>query len=609
VTYQARDQRLGHRVAIKELFVDGSTRRGATVFAPTSLGTKEFGETKSRFLDEAKALAHFRNPGIVRVLNFFEDNNTAYLVMEFLEGRTVGAQIEEQGTLGAGAVERIAVATAQTLVAVHKAGLLHRDIKPDNIFLEKSNRVVLIDFGSVRSFAPGKTMSHTRLVTPGYAPLEQYGTAAKFGPYTDIYALGATLYHALTGKMPPPATDLMLGTPLPPLPRGTPAPLRRAVEQAMAVKVADRPQSADAFLELLKPAPPPPPKPKPAPPDALVTYLRQQNLTEPQLRNRLYEGTLDPAQLPSPVRQMLIQKQWLNAAGQVPEHLRRTAARPAPSPAEVLAAYLRKQGLTETQLQNQLYEGYVNPDGLPQDVRQILMRMNWLDHRGKVPDSKRRQIPRPAPTPPASPFPRPKPSRGQTLATYLRTQDMTEDQLQTWLYDGSLKPKNLPEDIRLLLIQKGWLDQKGRVSRKSRRAASTSASSVPLWPKADAKSSSSGSKANLPFSRGSRRPFRTTLNWTASLAGMGFCALALAQSRPVAEAVGEYLIGGSVGLVGGFVVSELAWWLLPLLLPVLSAYGAYFFAQRADLLPAYVLGLSVLAAALSLGFVKAVRRI
>ncbi|THF86891.1 serine/threonine protein kinase [Deinococcus sp. KSM4-11] len=270
ITYDAQDVRLGLRVAIKELFVDGSQRRVATVIPPGNLSTAEFQETKRRFLDEAKVLARFNDPGIVRVLNYFEENGTAYLVMEFLEGMTLGSAIEKNGPLPPTVALEVARSVARTLELVHGAGLLHRDIKPDNIFMHKTGRIVLIDFGSVRTFAPGQTVSHTRLVTPGYAPLEQYGNSARYGPYTDIYSLGATLHHALTGQMPPPATDLMLGTPLPPLPPGTPAPLRRAVEKSMALRVEDRPQTARALEELLvgpgQATAAPLPIPRPSPP-------------------------------------------------------------------------------------------------------------------------------------------------------------------------------------------------------------------------------------------------------------------------------------------------------------------------------------------------------
>ncbi|MDB5046874.1 MAG: protein kinase, partial [Deinococcus sp.] len=281
ITYAGEDTRLGLKVAIKELFLDGSSRRGKTVVAPGNISSAEYQTTKKGFLDEAKVLASFNDPGIVKVMNYFEENSTAYLVMEFLEGSTLGGLIEKRGPMPPDVVFEVARSVAKTLEVIHQRGLLHRDIKPDNIFFNQTGRIVLIDFGSVRAFVTGKTLSHTRLVTPGYAPLEQYGNSGRFGPYTDIYALGATLLHALTGQMPPPATDLMLGTPLPPMPDSTLPGLRKAITQAMALRVEDRPQSAQALLAILTtptaksktavpPAPPPrtptpvPPAPKPS---------------------------------------------------------------------------------------------------------------------------------------------------------------------------------------------------------------------------------------------------------------------------------------------------------------------------------------------------------
>ncbi|MFB9991088.1 protein kinase [Deinococcus oregonensis] len=273
ITYAGEDIRLGLKVAIKELFLDGSSRRGKTVVAPGNISSTEYQTTKTGFLDEAKVLASFNDPGIVKVMNYFEENSTAYLVMEFLEGSTLGGLIEKRGPMPPDVVFEVARSVARTLEVIHQRGLLHRDIKPDNIFFNQTGRIVLIDFGSVRAFVAGKTLSHTRLVTPGYAPLEQYGNSGRFGPYTDIYALGATLLHALTGQMPPPATDLMLGTPLPPMPDSTLPGLRRAVTQAMALRVEDRPQSAQALLAILTTpatkskaaAPPSPVFPAPAP--------------------------------------------------------------------------------------------------------------------------------------------------------------------------------------------------------------------------------------------------------------------------------------------------------------------------------------------------------
>ena len=262
ITYAAVQQQLGIRVAIKELFPAGTLRQGMTVRPPVTLNLAGWAQAKRDFTEEGRVLARFGHPDIVRVMDLFEEAGTAYLVMEFLEGQTLGGRIERGGALPAGEVEAVARRMLGALGLIHGAGLLHRDLKPDNILLEQGGRIVLIDFGSARGYAQGQTVNHTRLVTPGYAPLEQYGTAARFGPYTDIYALGATLYHALTGQAPPAATNRMLGTPLPALPPNTPPGLRRALERSLEIKVTDRPQTTDEVLALLA-APPAPSGPVP----------------------------------------------------------------------------------------------------------------------------------------------------------------------------------------------------------------------------------------------------------------------------------------------------------------------------------------------------------
>lgn len=270
ITYLGADTQENRPVAIKELFPEGSSRKASSrnVVPPTSLIGAGFLETMEKFEDEARVMAKFNHPGIVRVFDIFEENGTAYLVMEFLKGQTLGKRIEKQGKLSASEVQDIALKLLDALEVVHQAGMLHRDIKPDNVFLHQDGRVVLIDFGSARQFARNKTVSHTRLVTPGYAPLEQYGTAGKFGPYTDIYALGATLYHALMGVVPPAATDRVQHNQPLRLPRETPDGLETAVNRALEIRVDQRPQSVAEFRSLLqggRPRPTPAPKPTPAP--------------------------------------------------------------------------------------------------------------------------------------------------------------------------------------------------------------------------------------------------------------------------------------------------------------------------------------------------------
>lgn len=315
ITYLGSDMILSRRVAIKELFPEGSTRKDRSVVPPLSSGPQVFADVRSRFLDEARTMAQFNHPGIVHVLDVFQENGTAYLVMEFLEGQTLAGRIEKAGRLAPDEVMTLAMGIGQALEVVHAAGLLHRDIKPDNLFLTKDGRIVLIDFGSARGYARGKTVRHTRLVTPGYAPLEQYASEARFGPYTDVYALGATLYHALTGAPPPAPTDRLMGTSLPPLPKSTPARLQAAVEKAMGLRVDERPQTVAEFVALLgspgeaparrksdrsaetpaepapKPAPrpaqkpaPKQPAPKPAPAESRPKAPRPKGLTAGEIR-------------------------------------------------------------------------------------------------------------------------------------------------------------------------------------------------------------------------------------------------------------------------------------------------------------------------------------
>lgn len=252
ITYQAQDQSLNRQVAIKELFPEGCTRQGNTLIPASSLGATGFTEIKKRFLDEAQTLAQFNHSGIVKVFEVFEANNTAYIVMEALNGETLGSRISRNGKLPEGEVQHIAKEICTALEIVHGTGLLHRDIKPDNVYITKDNRVVLIDFGSARGFQTGKAMRHTQLVTPGYAAPEQYASQAKFGTYTDVYGLSATLYHAATGQIPPTASDRIISnnTELQ-MPNGVTEPLRTALTRGLALQIDQRPQTVKAFLDLL----------------------------------------------------------------------------------------------------------------------------------------------------------------------------------------------------------------------------------------------------------------------------------------------------------------------------------------------------------------------
>jgi len=254
ITYLGSETRLRRSVAIKEFFPQGCVRQSNTVQPSGAVTPVAFQSCRKEFLEEARVVAGFRHPGIVKIHTFFEENNTAYMVMEFLKGKTLVEHVEKRGALAENEVIGYVEKIGEALDVVHRAGRIHRDIKPENIILTDDRRAVLIDFGSAREFAKGKTSRMTAMVTHGYAPLEQYGEHAKFGVFTDIYALGATTYHLLTGQIPYTAPDRASGVSLPPpikVNTGISPVVNDAVMWAMEIKVDKRPQSVGEFLQAL----------------------------------------------------------------------------------------------------------------------------------------------------------------------------------------------------------------------------------------------------------------------------------------------------------------------------------------------------------------------
>lgn len=208
ITYLAYDQKLEQEVCIKELFVSGNSTRGVNMTVQ-SQGNADFSfsDFVDRFLQEARQLARFQHPNIVRVIDIFKENDTAYTVMEFVNGETLKERVQRTGAMEEKEAMLLINQLLDAVEAVHAKGMLHRDIKPDNVLINPEGQVVLIDFGSAREFAEGKTTHQTAMITPGYAPPEQYSERAKRGPFTDIYALGATMYYLLTGEKPVASTD------------------------------------------------------------------------------------------------------------------------------------------------------------------------------------------------------------------------------------------------------------------------------------------------------------------------------------------------------------------------------------------------------------------
>lgn len=255
ITYQGIDTRLNRAVAVKEFFPEGCWREGSTVVSAGRWNSDTYSNAKQKFLLEGQTLGQFNHPGIVQVFYYFEENNTAYMVMEYLRGQTLAELLKQKrGKLTeAKALEHIAK-VGEALEILHQAQFLHRDIKPDNIMLADDGRVVLIDFGAARDFTSNSTTRYTTMLTPGYAPLEQYGRALKYGAFTDIYALGSTLYHLLTGETPVSAIERAAGVELKTVREIAPqisSHVSEAIAKAMKMDVTERLQSVREFLDLL----------------------------------------------------------------------------------------------------------------------------------------------------------------------------------------------------------------------------------------------------------------------------------------------------------------------------------------------------------------------
>lgn len=254
ITYLAYDQKLDQEVCIKELFISGNSTRGANQkVSSQDMGEFSFSDFVERFIQECRKLARFQHPNIVRVLDIFQDNCTAYIVMEYIRGETLKQKIQRTGPMNEKAAISLISQLLDAVEEVHNRRMLHRDIKPDNVLITPEGKLVLIDFGSAREFAEGKTTTQTAMLTPGFAPIEQYSTRAQRGSYTDIYALGATLYFLLTGEKPIPVTDRVAEDLIPPhkINPEISTQVSSAVMLAMEMKPENRFQSVDEIREAI----------------------------------------------------------------------------------------------------------------------------------------------------------------------------------------------------------------------------------------------------------------------------------------------------------------------------------------------------------------------
>jgi TRAP-type mannitol/chloroaromatic compound transport system substrate-binding protein len=259
LTYKADDLRLGAPAAIKEYFPGDLALREpgrSTVVARSPREEEVLAWGRAKFLDEAKTLARFRHPNIVRVARLFEANNTAYMVLDFEMGPSLSAWRQALGRAPSQAeIDRIAAKLLAAVEAVHAEGILHRDIKPANVIMRDGAEPVLIDFGAARQALSAQSRTVHAIVTPGYSPKEQYAVDLdRQGAWSDIYALGATFYFLVTGKAPPDALSRDLDEPMP-MAAESAGSYRQgflaAIDAAMSVSADQRPQSVAAWRPML----------------------------------------------------------------------------------------------------------------------------------------------------------------------------------------------------------------------------------------------------------------------------------------------------------------------------------------------------------------------
>ena len=259
ITYIAWDKSLYRKVAIKEYLPKGMATRGSenTTVSYDEDSKEAFLRGVEKTLDESRRLAGFSElESVVNVYDCFKENGTAYIVMELLSGRNIKEMLNREGRFSFDAAMKIIKPVLETLAKVHKAGIIHRDISPDNIFVCDNGKIKLLDFGSAKVTQGNEEKSRTIILKRGYAPKEQYIAKSIQGPYTDIYSISATIYKMLTGETPPDGLDRALEPEEDRLRdiselAQLPATAAAAIMKGMAINPRDRIQTAEELLEEL----------------------------------------------------------------------------------------------------------------------------------------------------------------------------------------------------------------------------------------------------------------------------------------------------------------------------------------------------------------------
>ena len=260
ITYKCYDATLGVIVAIKEFFPVGLVNRSPGEMKVGLLSgekEKQYKNQIKRFLMEAQSIAQFGKANdIVNVFDYFEENNTAYIVMEYIDGVLLKDYLEKQGALSPDIAMTIIEPVVEALKKIHASGIIHRDISPDNIFICTDSSVKLLDFGAAKQTMDIYNQTVSIVLKHGYAPPEQYFSKGEFGPWTDIYALGATMYRMFTGLMPTESVERMANDNMPApnvVNPEIPQYLSNVIKKAMAVKVENRYRSVEDLRKDLVP--------------------------------------------------------------------------------------------------------------------------------------------------------------------------------------------------------------------------------------------------------------------------------------------------------------------------------------------------------------------
>ena len=280
-TYLATNTALKSTLVIKEFFLRGiSTREGDTNRVAITVPSNKpiWDKQKKKFFHEAQRISSVRHPGVVRVIDLFEENDTAYYAMDFVEGQSLSQRVKDNGPLDEAVVTDYCRQLLDALAEVHRNGILHLDIKPSNIMADDAGKLTLIDFGASKQILPDDSQMTTTTglaYTPAYAPPEQqFGKFDKLGPWCDFYSLGATLYHLLTAQTPPDAMELMTGSSQFALPEAVSQKMRDFLKKLINPDINQRPQSVDEAKRLIgdvSQEPQPPIAPIAAPVEATLT--------------------------------------------------------------------------------------------------------------------------------------------------------------------------------------------------------------------------------------------------------------------------------------------------------------------------------------------------